>query len=209
MGALTQAKVEGLIRYIGVSNANLEQLQEYCRHGRVDLVQNRFSIINRSLSPDFLSWCKSNAIAITAYQVIERGLLTDREDATLVPRASDLRSRKPEFAPLPRSTIRKWIGDSIRPVAQRLGTSTEVLVIAWTATQPGISIVQAGASTVDQLNAIRQARSLFLDDSVLDELEVAYRDLESRAVDAGFNSVRDLMGLEGVDPLKGISVSGR
>lgn len=74
---------EGKIRYIGISNFDLEE----CRHSKEILdkagihlfgVQNHYSIISREWENNgLLSWCKENDIQFWAWAVLEEGLLTD------------------------------------------------------------------------------------------------------------------------------------
>jgi aryl-alcohol dehydrogenase-like predicted oxidoreductase len=207
--ALEAAKQQGLVRHIGVSNVTYEQLVEYRRHGSIEIVQNRFSLINRSISPDFLNFCLSEGIAIVAYQVIERGFLTGKSARELELPPDDLRSRKPEFESTPRQLLHAWVGDRLRPIARALGSSVEAMAIAWALAQPGIAVTQSGATKPQQVKAIAEARTLRLSDSALRDIETAYEDLQERAKSAGYASVRALLGLEGRDPLSGLSASGR
>jgi aryl-alcohol dehydrogenase-like predicted oxidoreductase len=207
--ALEEAKLQGLARHIGVSNVTYEQLVEYRQHGAIEIVQNRFSLINRSISPDFLDFCMHEGIAIVAYQVIERGILTGKSVAELQFPPHDLRSRKPEFESTPLHILHTWVSDRLLPIAQGLGSSVEAMAIAWALVQPGIAVTQCGATKPQQVKALADARSLRLSDGTLNDIEEAYEDLEERAKAAGYASVRAVLGLEGRDPLSGLSASGR
>jgi len=209
MQGLLEAKASGRVRHIGVSNVTLEQLESYCQNGPVEIVQNRLSLINRSFSDEFLKLCRGSNVAIAVYQVIERGLLTDRDDASIIRGAGDLRSRKPEFSAGPRTVIRQWVRDSLRPIAHHAGTSTPALAIQWAACQPGVALVQCGASNVAQARTLQDARELVLDEATLREIEDAYAELTDRVQDAGYGSVRHMMGLGEAEPLAGASPSGR
>jgi aryl-alcohol dehydrogenase-like predicted oxidoreductase len=209
MGEMQRAKNEGLVKHLGVSNVNLDQLREYSDHGEVEVVQNRFSLINRSLEDDFLEFCRDQAIGIVAYQAIERGLLTDRDELATAPLPGDLRGRKPEFADGPRQLIKVWVEERVTPIARRRGVSTEALVMAWTLAAPGVAVVQCGASRVDQLDSFDEGRRLEIEAGDVAELQQAYEDLSGKVKAAGHASVREMMGLGGADPLKGLSASGR
>jgi methylglyoxal reductase len=191
-----QVKEQGLIKRIGVSNVSLNQLKEYCQHGHIDIVQNRFSLINRSFNEEFLDFCRQRRIAIVAYQVIERGLLTDRADNSVVPGPSDLRAKKPEFSTKPREIIRVWVRDFLRPIAQGLGIGTESLAITWALQAPGIAVALCGASKVEQLTAFDSALGTSLNDVTLGEIDAAYERLTRDVREAGYPSVRAMMGLE-------------
>lgn len=209
VGALEEAKQQGLVRHIGVSNVTYEQLLEYSRYGSIEIVQNRYSLVNRSISPEFLAFCSRERIAIVAYQVIERGLLTGKSEHELEFPQTDLRSRKPEFEEAPRHLLHSWVRQRLLPIAHELGTSIEAMAIAWALAQPGIAVTQSGATKPGQLQAIADARTLHLPDSALNDIEAAYEELQERAKAAGYTSIRALLGLEGRDPLSGLSASGR
>ncbi|MBC8146301.1 MAG: aldo/keto reductase, partial [bacterium] len=52
VGALADMQREGKIRYIGVSNVSLDQLQSAMRETTISSVQNQFSLINRDADDD-------------------------------------------------------------------------------------------------------------------------------------------------------------
>ena len=81
MGALMRFKEEGKIRAIGISNASIPQLEEYLRYGKVDVVQEKFSLFDRGEVLDYISFCKEHGITFQAYSALERGILTDRFNA--------------------------------------------------------------------------------------------------------------------------------
>src|SRR5579864_2796892 len=137
MRALADLRSAGKVRAIAVSNVTLEQLGEYNQGGDVNFVQNRFSLINRSLSSQFIDYCKDNEIGIVAYQVIERGLLTPSKNGLAEYREGDLRRRKPEFATPVQTRLREWVGRAIEPIADQSGSSVTALAIAWALQQPG------------------------------------------------------------------------
>ena len=209
MAEMEKIRSEGLAKHLGVANVSLEQLREYCNHGKVEVVQNRFSMINRSLSEEFLDFCSEKKIGIVAYQSIERGLLTDRDYAETKPMNNDLRARKPEFADGPREIIKKWVEDMIIPIARREKCTTAALSMAWTLSHPGVAVVQCGASTLAQLDTFDEARRIAVSIGLRNEIDEAYGILCERVLQAGYESVRTMMGIGGPDPLKGLSASGR
>jgi methylglyoxal reductase len=212
--ALEKAKEDGLVRHIGVSNVTYDQLVEYCRYGRIEIVQNRLSHINRSITNKFYRFCLDKDISIVAYQVIERGLLTRKPiDApgptALKPAPTDLRSRKPEFQDEPLQIIHSWVKHTLRDTAKQHELSVPAFSIAWALSQPAVRVAQVGSTDKKQLNALTEARNAPRIDPTSAIIIDAYAELERRAKDAGFASVREMLGLEGRDPLSGLSASGR
>jgi methylglyoxal reductase len=212
--ALQRAKEDGLVRHIGVSNVTYDQLVEYCRYGRIEIVQNRLSHINRSITGKFHRFCLDNDISIVAYQVIERGLLTRKPiDApgptALKPAPTDLRSRKPEFQDEPLQIIYYWVKHTLCQTAAAYKLSVPAFSIAWALSQPAVRVAQVGSTDRKQLKALAEARNAPRIDPTSALIVEAYAELERRAQDAGFASVRAMLGLEGRDPLSGLSASGR
>ena len=193
--ALDGIRSQGLARRIGVSNVNLEQLRDYAEGADLNVVQNRFSYLNRCLSPDMLAFCEARSIAIVAYQVIERGHLTNRGVKLSRLGSGDLRRRKPEFRDDRIALVTRLVRRHVRPIARSAGMSIEELMIRWTLHQPAIGLAQVGAT------ARRQIRALPLLDQSLSEtqlarLEQAYSDMDRDIRGLGFEGFRDLLGLD-------------
>lgn len=74
---------EGKIRYVGVSNFNLDECKlakQILEDAGLKLygVQNHYSIISREWEQNgLLDWCKENGISFWAWAVLEEGMLTD------------------------------------------------------------------------------------------------------------------------------------
>ncbi len=209
MGALADLRRAGKVRAIAVSNVTLEQLRQYDASGDVEFVQNRFSLMNRSLSPEFIDYCQANEIGIVAYQVIERGLLTSAsKTGSRAYRDGDLRLRKPEFADLVRSRLATWVQRALEPIAADYATSVTAVVIAWMLKQPEIVLAQMGATSLDQLVENLAGASLELTPDALTQIDAAYAELAEEIEEEEGRSVRAFMGLEDYDLYSG-SASGR
>lgn len=206
--ALAELRDMGLVERIGVSNVTVAQLEEYLKGAQVDYVQNRLSLINRTLDPELVSICSDQGIGIVAYQVIERGLLADDLDPTAEPQADDLRARKPEWRSEVRAVLADWVAQSLRPVGGRHGLSTGGVAVAWALSQPAVEIAQVGASNPDRLQPLLDAESKRGDDDLIADTEHAYEELENIVRERGFRSVRQFTGLEEYSVYRG-SASGR
>jgi methylglyoxal reductase len=208
MEAMRDLVGKGLVRALGVSNVTLEQLKAYQSAGVVSYVQNRFSLLNRSFSQEFLEYCESNNIGLIAYQVLERGLLTDTTDEKLGTQSGSLRRRKPEFAQNVQSIIRPWVKTRLRPIALSNGITTATLAICWAKQQQGIALAQCGVTNHDQLSQILAARHTKLSAKTLDEIDQAYHDLEAEVENRHKSTVREFMGLAAYDIYSG-STTGK
>ena len=208
IGAMRELKRSGKIRHIGVSNVTFEQLQEYNKADDVEFVQNRFSLINRSLSAEFLGYCRDRNIGIIAYQVIERGLLSDHFRGVAALRDNDLRRKKPEFAPQVADAVSRWVTSCLTPLAERTGVSTTTLAIWWSMNSPSIALCQCGATNVEQLRDIVGAATLGSSNSLFHEVDEAYQRFYTQIKESYGCSVRDFLGLTSYNIYSG-SASGK
>lgn len=77
---------EGKIKYIGVSNHNLEEIKradEILHEAgfKISAVQNHFSILDRtSETSGIIDYCKENDISFFSYMVLEQGALSGKYD---------------------------------------------------------------------------------------------------------------------------------
>ncbi len=77
MGALEQLVDDGKIRYIGVSNFNLEQLTEARKSAhKHPIVSNqiRYNVGDRTIEDGLLQYCQENKITVIAYSPLAREL---------------------------------------------------------------------------------------------------------------------------------------
>ena len=154
MQALLDFKREGKIRAIGVSNATVEQVEEYRRHGPVDSAQEKYSMLDRELEARYLPYALKNNIAMLAYSPLANGLLTGKipPERTFPP--DDLRHNNPRFSIESRRAVQALL-EQMQPVARKHGLTLSQLVIAWTLAQPGVTHALVGAR--DQGQALENA----------------------------------------------------
>lgn len=77
---------KGIIKYVGVSNHNLQELKKaqeiLNKEGiKISAVQNHYSLLNRSSETSgILDYCKENDITFFSYMILEQGALTGNFD---------------------------------------------------------------------------------------------------------------------------------
>jgi aryl-alcohol dehydrogenase-like predicted oxidoreductase len=137
---------EGKTRAAGVSNFDVTLLErcEAMRH--VDSLQPPFSVIQRRAAADVIPWSHEHGTGVICYSPMQAGLLTEAfttdRMATLSP--DDWRHKSPDFAS-PDLERNLQLRDSLKPIAQRYGTTTAAVAIAWTLAWPGMSGAIVGA----------------------------------------------------------------
>jgi len=76
MAAMEETVDAGKVRYIGVSNfsvAQLQRAQKALRKQRIVSNQVRFNIIDRTICGDILPYCEANQVTVIAYSPLARG----------------------------------------------------------------------------------------------------------------------------------------
>lgn len=194
LGALVDLRKQGKIREIGVSNVTLDDLKQYNNHGDVRFVQNRFSLLNASLTEEFSAYCTQHRIDLIPYQVIERGLLTNQVLEGLNLRAGDLREKKPEFRPEAQRVIRQWVSESLGPIARSLGTTIEALVIWWALHQNNVALCVVGATKASQITHALEAANLPNRPDLLELVTKAYQFLENHVQQNYSKTVQAFLG---------------
>ncbi len=177
MDALTKLQQDGKIRQIGVSNVTPEQLQKYNTSGHVKFIQNKFSLLNRSISPELKTYMKDHAIQLVPYQVIDRGLLTDK------------------IFQAPETILSGWVKRSLSPIAKRLELTIGQLAIAWALHQEYVGFVIVGLTNPGYVEINLNANTVGLDKNVLLEIDAAYDQLESAVLTTYGQSVMEFRQL--------------
>lgn len=195
LSAIEELQQAGKVREMAVSNVNLEELKAYNKTNKIKYVQNRFSLINRSLSPEFEKYLLDNNIYLIPYHLLEIGLLTGIafEDFTL--RKGDLRENLPYWNDENQKVIFGWVRDSLAPIAKKLGITIGQLNIAWALHKPFIDFIIAGTTKTEYLDINLKANDIKLSTEVLQEIEDKYKELEKRIQAIYGKTMRDFRGL--------------
>lgn len=75
MGALNELVKAGKVRYLGVSNFSIEQIEEASKYGVISASEPPYSMVNRS-AEELMKWCHERGIANMTYGSLGAGILT-------------------------------------------------------------------------------------------------------------------------------------
>ena len=171
---LAALKKEGKIRWMGVSNFNVEQIDRAQKIAPVTSLQPPYSIIRRAIEAQILPHCEKLGIGVISYAPMASGLLTGamtRERAAALP-ADDFRSRNPEFRD-PRLSKNLELVERLRQVGARHGRTPGEVAIAWTLRNPVVTGAIVGARNTKQSEGIMRAGELKLTAGEITEIEGA------------------------------------
>ncbi|MGI6031133.1 MAG: aldo/keto reductase [Eubacteriales bacterium] len=134
MEALLELKQEGKIRAIGISNVEPQHVEEYTACGQIDLIQEKYSMLDRGIEKQLLPMAKEKGITMQAYSPLEKGLLTGRfkMDTPLSP--EDVRNKTSWYQPEKRAKVLAML-DSWKDLCEAHDCTLSNLVVAWTIEQ--------------------------------------------------------------------------
>jgi aryl-alcohol dehydrogenase-like predicted oxidoreductase len=143
---------EGKVRYLGVSNFNIDQMQRVQKIHPIASLQPPYSMIRRGVEKELLGFCGENDIGVVAYSPMQRGLLTGKFSheriASLAP--DDQRRRSPEFQD-PEFSATLELVDKLKPIAERNGKTLAQLSIAWVLRRDEVTSAIVGARSPGQI----------------------------------------------------------
>lgn len=195
LSAMEELQKAGKGRGLAVSNVNIEELKAYNKTNKIKYVQNRFSLINRSLSPELEKYLLDNKIYLIPYHLLEIGLLTGIAFEDFRLRKGDLRENLPYWNDENQKVIFEWVRNSLSPIAKRLEITIGQLNIAWALHQPFIDFVIAGTTKTEYLEINLKANGIELSKEVLQEIGDKYNELEKSIQATYGKTMREFRGL--------------
>ncbi len=168
--ALVELKERGLVRHIGVSNFDLEQLRRVEKIAPVETLQPEYSLIERRAEQELLPYCEREGIGVIVYSPMGSGLLTGKMTRARIGGLAedDWRRRDPRFQE-PALSSNLELVDRLRTVAGRHATTPGAVAVAWALRNPAVDGAIVGFRSPDQVDAILGAAELDLtDDDVVD-----------------------------------------
>ncbi len=168
---------EGKVRWAGVSNFSVDDLERCERVRHVDSLQAPVSLVNRRALRDLLPWCEAHGTGVLAYSPLQSGLLTGSFGAARVARLApdDWRRSSRDFQE-PRLAANLALAERLRPVAERHRVEVPAVAVAWVLGQPGVTAAIVGARRPSQLDAWLPAGTLRLGAADLEDVAAAVRE---------------------------------
>jgi aryl-alcohol dehydrogenase-like predicted oxidoreductase len=170
--ALAELKQQGLVRHIGVSNFNVEQLRRIQQIAPVETLQPPYSLVEREVEREILPYAEREGIGVIAYSPMGSGLLTGRMTRERIESLpdNDFRKRDPRFQE-PALSEHLALVERLKAVAQRHDTTPGAIAVAWTLHHPAVDAAIVGFRRPDQVDPILPAAGLELTDEEIAEIE--------------------------------------
>ncbi|HTT45855.1 MAG TPA: aldo/keto reductase [Thermoplasmata archaeon] len=170
---LAELKDRGLIRHIGVSNFNVEQMERAGAIAPVETLQPPYSLVAPDVEREILPYARSHGIGVIVYSPMGCGLLTGTMTAERVARmpADDWRRHDPDFRE-PRLSRHLALARLLGEIGKRHGgRSAAEVAVAWTLANPAVSAAIVGGRSPEQVDGFVGAMDLRLTREDLVEIE--------------------------------------
>jgi len=169
---MAKLKDRGKVRYIGVSNFNVEQIKRVQEIAPAASLQPPYSMLRREVEDELLGYCAANNIGVVAYSPMQRCLLTGKfsQERLSGLALDDHRRRSPEFHE-PQFTATLQLVDQLRPIAERNGKTLAQLAIAWVLRRPEVTAAIVGARRPAQIKETAPASDFKLSKEDIEEIE--------------------------------------
>jgi aryl-alcohol dehydrogenase-like predicted oxidoreductase len=169
---LVALQKEGKVRWIGLSNASVEEMEKLHGIGRITSLQPPYSLVRRDVETAQLPWCRRENVGVIVYSPMASGLLTgamSRERIAALAK-TDWRTRNEQFKePKPSENFK--LVERLRAVGTRHGRTPGEIAIAWTLRHPAVTGAIVGARNPKQVDGIIGAMDFRLTASEIAEVE--------------------------------------
>ncbi len=167
IGAIADLVKAGYVRHIGLSEVGPDTLRRATAvHPIVDL-QIEYSVMSRGPEAQIFPVLTELGIAVTAYGVLSRGLLTSSK-----PAANDFRAHLPRFSGANREANQRLV-DALATLAAARNVTPAQLAIAWVRAKSPSIVPVVGARTRKQLEESLGAVAITLTPSEVASIEAA------------------------------------
>src|SRR5262249_15550867 len=176
---LARLKEEGKVRWIGVSNFNLDQLKRARAIAPITSLQPPYSLIRREVEENVLPYCAEHGIGGIAYSPMGSVMLTGtmtHERVENLPE-DDWRRRGPQFQE-PLLTRNLKLADKLKEIAARRGRNAGEVAIAWVMRNPVVTGAIVGVRNPEQVAGVIGAMGFRLSEEEINEIETFAQSLD-------------------------------
>ena len=169
---LADLRRAGKVRYIGVSNFDVQQMARVTPIAPITSLQPPYSMLTRGIEAEVLPYCQAHDIGVIVYSPMASGLLSGtmtRERIAAFP-GDDWRRRHPEFQE-PKLARNLELVEQLRDVGRRHGRSPGEVAIAWTLRHPAVTAAIVGARRPSQVDGFIGAATFRLSADEIEEIE--------------------------------------
>src|SRR3954454_14739082 len=161
---LAEFKERGLVRHIGVSNFDVEQLRRVREIAPVETLQPPYSLVEPEAEEELLSFAEQEGIGVIVYSPMGSGLLSGRMTRERIENMpeNDWRKHDPAFQE-PELSRHLAVVERLEEIAERHGTTAGAVAVAWALKNPAVDGATVGFRRPDQVDPILPGADLDVD----------------------------------------------
>jgi len=160
-GAMAELVAAGKVRYLGMSEVGIAELEAAHAVHPVTTVQSELSLWTRDPLADVLPWCIAHGVGFLPFSPLGRGFLTGTVTSADFD-SSDFRARNPRFTAAAMAANATLV-DQVKAVAVRRGATPAQVALAWVLAQGEAVVPLAGTKKLHYLEQNAAAAFLSLD----------------------------------------------
>jgi aryl-alcohol dehydrogenase-like predicted oxidoreductase len=174
--ALTKLKQEGKVRWIGVSNFNVGQMERVHKIAPITSLQPPYSVISPEIEDEMLPYCGWHDIGVIVYSPMKSGLLTGKMTKERVANfpADDFRRRAAAFQE-PQLSRNLQLAELMKKIGERRGRTPGEVAIAWALRRPELTAAIVGMRSAEQVEGVIGAMEFRLREEEIGEIDAFRR----------------------------------
>lgn len=172
VGAIAELVEKGYVRHIGLSEVGAQTIRRAAATAPISDLQIEYSLISRGIEDEILPTTRELGIAVTAYGVLSRGLISGHFSADRQLGPGDFRAMSPRFQG---DNLRHNLNlvEALRKIAEQQGVSVAQIAIAWVLSRGEDIVPLVGARRRDRLTEALGALGVTLEPADLAAIEEA------------------------------------
>lgn len=159
----------GLIRFVGLSNHDIAQLDEFARTVPCDVVELPYSLLARGIESDLLPYASGKGLGIMTWSALAHGLLGGELQRDSAFPADDWRSGCRLFQGETWDALHDVL-EPLAALARELGSTVPALALAWILSSPDGVVPIIGAQTAAHVDSSAAAVDIELSPSDVERI---------------------------------------
>jgi aryl-alcohol dehydrogenase-like predicted oxidoreductase len=183
MSALDDIVRDGKVRFVGLSNFKLEEIEACMGVRRVDVVQYGWNMFDRRMHTEILPYCAEHGVGFMAYGSLAFGLLTGTFTEDHDFGSTDWRARQGNMGAIKmfaalfgpekfKDNVRAV--EDLKGIAARYGRSLPQLALRWAISHPAVSTALVGCRDVGEVDDNVGAIGWSISDADLREIDAIF-----------------------------------